>query len=236
MAIEAIFLDAAGTLIKPIRRVGESYALLAQPYGVEVPAAEITARFRSCFNSAPPLAFPNTPAPQLVERERHWWRDLVLRVFEPWAPFPRFDEYFTELFSYFACPEAWELYPEVLYTLDVLKKRGLVLDVLSNFDSRLSGILEELGAARYFEHIFVSSRIGYAKPAREIFHAALNVHALGAENIIHVGDSEEKDFRGALNAGLKAILLDRRADNATKTSGTVRTLDEILPHISVGSS
>jgi len=224
MAIEAIFLDAAGTLIKPIRRVGESYALLAQPYGVEVPAAEITARFRSCFNSAPPLAFPNTPAPQLVERERHWWRDLVLRVFEPWAPFPRFDEYFTELFSYFACPEAWELYPEVLYTLDALKKRGLVLDVLSNFDSRLSGILEGLGAARYFEHIFVSSRIGYAKPAREIFHAALNVHALGAENIIHVGDSEEKDFRGALDAGLKAILLDRSAQDAAKKSGAVRTL------------
>lgn len=235
MAIRAIFFDAAGTLIKPIRRVGESYALLAQHYGVEVSPADITARFRSCFNSAPPLAFRGTPPPELAERERQWWKELVLRVFDPWGPFPRFDEYFRKLFSYFARPDAWELYPEVLDTLIALKKNGLILDVLSNFDSRLSGILEGLGAAEYFDHIFVSSRIGYAKPAREIFHAALNTHALAAENIIHVGDSEEKDFCGALNAGLKAILLDRSADSTDKKSGIVRTLDEILPRINAGS-
>ena len=38
MAIKAIFFDAAGTLIKPARRVGETYAVLARKYGIEVSA------------------------------------------------------------------------------------------------------------------------------------------------------------------------------------------------------
>jgi len=204
---------------------------MARHYGVEASPSEITARFRSCFASAPPLAFPDAPRAGLPELECTWWKKLVQRVFEPWGPFPGFDDYFAELFSYFARPDAWELYPEVLETLATLKKRGLILDVISNFDSRLIGILEGLGACRYFDQIFISSRIGYAKPAREIFQAALDTHAVAAENIIHVGDSEEKDFRGAINAGFKAILIDRCSGPGTKPSCTIRTLKEIIPHV-----
>ena len=42
MAIKAIFFDAAGTLIKPARRVGETYAVLARKYCIEVSAAEVS--------------------------------------------------------------------------------------------------------------------------------------------------------------------------------------------------
>ena len=113
MAIKAIFFDAAGTLIKPARRVGETYAVLARKYGVEPSAAEITERFRLCFHSAPPLAFPGAPATRIEDLERAWWKELVRRVFEPWDGFQRFDDYFAELFAYFAQPDAWALYPEV---------------------------------------------------------------------------------------------------------------------------
>lgn len=228
MAIKAIFFDAAGTLIRPRRRVGESYALLAQRHGVEVSPPEITAKFRSCFDSAPPLAFPNAPSGKLADLERNWWRDLVQRVFETSERFPDFDAYFAELFSYFARPDAWELYPEVLKTLATLKERGLTLSVISNFDSRLAGILEGLGAGRCFDEIFISSRMGHAKPAREIFQAALDRHVVAAHEAVHVGDSEEKDFYGAVHAGLKAILVDRSDGVGSKPSLTVRTLNDIV--------
>ncbi|HEX9270649.1 MAG TPA: HAD family hydrolase, partial [Candidatus Binatia bacterium] len=159
MAIKAIFFDAAGTLIKPARRVGETYAVLARKYRIEVSAAEIAERFRLCFHSAPPLAFPGAPAARIEDLERAWWKDLVRRIFEPWDGFQRFDDYFAELFAYFAQPDAWTLYPEVAETLSALEKRSIVLSVISNFDSRLIGILEGLGAANWFEHIFVSSRV-----------------------------------------------------------------------------
>src|SRR5438093_13004471 len=178
MAIKAIFFDAAGTLIKPARRVGETYAVLARKYGIEVSAAEIAERFRLCFHSAPPLAFPGAPAARIEDLERDWWKDLVQRIFEPWDGFQRFDDYFAELFAYFAQPDAWTLYPEVAETLSALEKPGMVLSVISNFDSRLIGILEGLGAATWFEHLFVSSRVVYAKPDRQIFHTPLDRNSM----------------------------------------------------------
>lgn len=227
MAIKAIFFDAAGTLIKPARRVGETYAVLAQKYGVEPSAAEITERFRLCFHSAPPLAFPGTPATRIEDLERAWWKELVRRVFEPWDGFQRFDDYFAELFAYFAQPDAWALYPEVAETLPVLERRGLVLSVISNFDSRLIGILQGLGAAHWFEHILVSSRVGYAKPDRQIFHTALERHSLEAGDALHVGDSEEKDLLGANRAGLKGVLVERNGAGNSNLSPRITSLRSI---------
>jgi putative hydrolase of the HAD superfamily len=227
MAIKAIFFDAAGTLIKPARQVGETYAVLAQKYGVEPSAAEITERFRLCFHSAPPLAFPGTPAARIEDLERAWWRELVRRVFEPWDGVQRFDDYFAELFAYFAQPDAWALYPEVAETLPVLESRGLVLSVISNFDSRLIGILQGLGAAHWFEHIFVSSRVGYAKPDRQIFHTALERHSLEAGDALHVGDSEEKDLLGANRAGLKGVLVERNGAGNSNLSPRITSLRSI---------
>jgi putative hydrolase of the HAD superfamily len=209
MAIRAIFFDAAGTLIKPVRRVGESYALIARTYGIDASAAEIAKRFGQCFESAPPLAFPGANMGEIPTLEREWWKRLVERIFEPRGRFENFDDYFSELFAYFARPESWSLYPEALETLSALKERGFILDVISNFDSRLIHILDGLGVARYFQNIFISSHVGHAKPAREIFETALNRHGLAAESALHVGDGPESDLRGALNAGLRAILVDR---------------------------
>ena len=228
MAIKAIFFDAAGTLIKPARRVGETYAVLARKYGIEVSAAEIAERFRLCFHSAPPLAFPGAPAARIEDLERAWWKDLVRRIFEPWDGFQRFDDYFAELFAYFAQPDAWTLYPEVAETLSALEKRSIVLSVISNFDSRLIGILEGLGAAHWFEHIFVSSRVGYAKPDRQIFHTALERHSLKAGDALHVGDSEEKDLHGANKAGLKGVLVERNGASNSNLSPRITSLRGIL--------
>jgi putative hydrolase of the HAD superfamily len=229
MAIKAIFFDAAGTLIKPARRVGETYTVLAQKYGIEVSAAEIAERFRLCFHSAPPLAFPGAPATRIEDLERAWWKVLVRRIFEPWDEFQRFDDYFAELFAYFAHPNAWSLYPEVAETLSALEKRGMVLSVISNFDSRLIGILEGLGAAPWFEHIFVSSRVGYAKPDRQIFHTALERHSLKAGDALHIGDSEEKDLHGANKAGLKGVLVERNGEINSNLSPRITSLRGILP-------
>ncbi len=111
--IKAVFFDAAGTLIKPARRVGESYAAIAAKYGMAVTPAELFERFRICFDGAPPLAFPGAAAAEIEPLERQWWRQLVAQVFEPWGEFAAFDDFFDELFAYFARADAWLLYPEV---------------------------------------------------------------------------------------------------------------------------
>ena len=228
MAIKAIFFDAAGTLIKPARRVGETYTVLARKYGIEVSAADIAERFRLSFHSAPPLAFLGAPPTRIEDLERAWWKELVRRIFEPWDGFQRFDDYFAELFAYFAQPDAWTLYPEVPETLSALERRRMVLSVISNFDSRLIGILEGLGAAHWFEHIFVSSRVGYTKPDRQIFHTALERHSLKAGDALHVGDSEEKDLHGANKAGLKGVLVERNGESNSNLSPRITSLRGIF--------
>jgi putative hydrolase of the HAD superfamily len=228
MTISAIFFDAAGTLIKPARNVGESYARIAHNFGIDVAPSEISSRFRLCFAAAPPLAFPGAAAGDLQVLERNWWKHLVEHIFEPWGRFDGFDEYFSELFSYFAQPQSWTLYPEVRETLSALKKRGVILGVISNFDSRLVNILDGLGTAQYFADIIISSRVGHAKPAREIFDAAVKQHGVAAEAALHVGDSSDNDVRGAINAGLKGVLVDRDGDNEPQLFLRISSLRELL--------
>jgi putative hydrolase of the HAD superfamily len=209
MTIKAVFFDAAGTLMRTRAKVGETYARIAAQHGKTVSPADLAARFRVCFAAAPRLAFPGGAEESIRGLERHWWKDLVSEVFRPWAPFENFEAYFTELFDFFASHEAWVLYPEALDTLLELKRRGLILDVISNFDSRLIGILAGLGVRPLFEHVFLSSRVGYAKPDAEIFHAALRQHGLEPAEALHVGDNEVCDLQGANQAGLRAVLIDR---------------------------
>ena len=228
MTVKAIFFDAAGTLIKPARPVGQSYAIIAEKYGMSVSAHEINERFRTCFNTSPPLAFSPAPADPLEHLERRWWQDVVRRVFSPWERFERFDEYFAELFFYFSQPGAWTLYAEVKETLAILKSRGLLLAVISNFDSRLIGILDGLGVSDCFADIFISSRIGYAKPAPQIFHAALTRQNLAPHEAIHVGDNESCDVRGARNAGVHGILIDRSSHEKAHDFVRIKDLRELL--------
>jgi putative hydrolase of the HAD superfamily len=234
MSIKTVFFDAAGTLMRPVRPVGESYALVAGSYGMNVPAAEISARFRACFGSAPPLAFPDAENNGVQALERDWWRALVLRVFEPYGRFERFDAYFTELFAYFSRPDSWRLFPETEETLAALKRRGLKLAVISNFDSRLFGILEGLDVAREFESILISSHAGYAKPAPEIFRLALEHHQTKPEEALHVGDSVEKDAEGARGAGIHGVLLDRNAKLIGAGFPKIKNLTGLLPLVENG--
>lgn len=227
MPIKAVFFDAAGTLIKSARPVGESYASLAKRYGLEVLPGEITERFRACFSSTPPLAFPGAQTEDLQDLERRWWRELVRKIFEPYGHFDGFDDYFSNLFQYFSKPDSWSLYPEAREILSALKEQGYILDVISNFDSRLYGILEGLGIDFWFDSIVISSRVGYAKPAPEIFHAALRLHRLKPEEALHVGDSPDKDAAGARSAGLLGVLVDRNGRSAPEAAPRIQNLREL---------
>jgi putative hydrolase of the HAD superfamily len=230
--LKAVFFDAAGTLIETARPVGAVYASMARRYGMEVPIPELAARFRACFASASPLAFPDAPSDEIATLERRWWNNLVQAIFEPYGQFTRFDDYFSSLFEHFSNPHAWRLYPETEATLVALKRAGFTLGVVTNFDSRVLGILEGLGIASCFDSISLSSRVGYAKPAPEIFHAALALHGLEAEQAMHVGDSLLHDVQGAAAAGIKAVLVDRRQRGGAGAHFRVQSLAQVIPVVS----
>jgi putative hydrolase of the HAD superfamily len=83
------------------------------------------------------------------------------------------------------------------------------LAVISNFDSRLRFILQHLGISNYFSYIFISSELGADKPDPEIFRRALKIMQLNADEVLHVGDDPERDWKAAKAAGLLVFRLDR---------------------------
>ncbi len=227
--LKAVFFDAAGTLFTVNGSVGEIYARLARDHGKEVSVADLEAGFRRCFATAPPMAFPGASPARVLVLEKQWWRDLVQSVFAPLGPFPRFADYFEELFACFARANAWRLYPETVETLVALKVRGLHFGVISNFDSRLFALLDGLGLAHFFDTVVISTQAGAAKPQAAIFIQALAHHGLQPDEALHVGDSYEADVVGAQGAGLTPVLVDRRdRDQGTDGYRRVKSLAEIV--------
>ena len=72
-------------------------------------------------------------------------------------------------------------------------------------------ILERFGLAEYFERQYYSDEVGAYKPMKEIFIKPLSEFRINPDEAVHVGDSFFEDFRGALDAGLHAVLISRRS-------------------------
>ena len=66
-----------------------------------------------------------------------------------------------------------------------------------------------LGLAETLDFVVTSADLRAEKPDRAIFERALFRAGAAAEESVHVGDHLERDVRGALNAGMRAILVDR---------------------------
>ncbi|HEY8461733.1 MAG TPA: HAD-IA family hydrolase [Blastocatellia bacterium] len=228
--VKVVFFDAVGTLIETRYGVGEIYSRVAREFGFEAEPRILQQNFARSFRLQPPLAFPaGTPEAASAELEKDWWRNLVRDVFGGLGPFPRFEEFFVEVFERFRGREFWHVYDDVEPALAELKGRGLKQGVISNFDSRLYDVLRACGLDRFFDSVHVSTRVGAAKPDPAIFQAALNYHSVDARLALHVGDSLREDYEGAASAGLNAVLLDRDggfAENAPAIR--ITTLEQIV--------
>ena len=75
-----------------------------------------------------------------------------------------------------------------------------------------------------------SSDVGYMKPHRRIFEAALDQLGVAAERSIYVGDRIDKDVRGAARLGMKTILMIRNGHlprGRVRPNHIVRALSEV---------
>ncbi|MFN0123820.1 MAG: HAD-IA family hydrolase [Blastocatellia bacterium] len=229
-SINTIFFDAGGTLFEVRGNVGAVYRETALRYGIDAGAARLQAGFLTQFRAQPPLAFPRGLAPAvLLQREKKWWRELVAAVFAEQSQAPGFADFFDDVYEQFRGAAAWRLYEDVAPALARLRARGYRLAVVSNFDTRLDDLLRELDLTRYFEAVYLSTRMGAAKPDPLIFQAALADLGVPPACALHVGDSLREDIHGAMAAGVQAVLIDRTATNDhTDTSyRRIRRFDEL---------
>ncbi len=226
----AVLFDAVGTLFHLSGRVGDIYARLASAHGLKVDAERLERAFHARMQDA--------GAP-LDDNAYDWWRAMVTRVFEderdnrdPWTPSQAaFDAFFDDAYAYFGSAGPWSLYPDARETLAAIASRDIALATVSNFDVRLDAVLESLGIRGYFDRVVIPAHVGHAKPHVAIFRHALEVLGVEAANAVHVGDSIIDDVDGATQAGIRAILIDRRGgSHRDKNAITiVESLNELAP-------
>ncbi|HWH11565.1 MAG TPA: HAD-IA family hydrolase [Solirubrobacteraceae bacterium] len=125
-------------------------------------------------------------------------------------------------------------YPDAAGALRGLRERGVRLVVLSNWDISLHDVLGACGLAELVDGVICSAEQGVAKPAPEIFRAALRLAGVPAELALHVGDSYAEDVLGARSAGIEPILIVRAPGDGGLLSsheqhppGDVRTIESL---------
>ena len=198
MRIKAVSFDVAGTLIEPWPSVGHIYAEVGEAHGLgRLDPSRLDGAFLGAWKTKGSFVY-----------SRDAWFDLVSKIFSAVVPTQIDQLLFDALWGRFESPDVWRIFPEVGSTLDALKARGLRLAIVSNWDERLVPLLRNLGLIGYFEQILVSAEVGFHKPDREIFYELTRRMGMGAETILHVGDSEEEDYKGATRAGLKAMRVE----------------------------
>lgn len=204
--IKIISFDAADTLIKLTKSIGEHYSFLAAKYGVIAKPEMIDQSFKKVFASMPPLN-------EKGQKDFEWWKQVIAQTFEnlgfTQASFNNFEDFAQKLYAELAQNNAWVVYDDVEPTLEYLKSLNLPMVVFSNFDERLFKILQDLNLGFYFKQIVCSTQIGYAKPDPKAFIKLAQICETKPQQILHIGDSFENDYLGALRADFQALYLNR---------------------------
>ena len=197
-AVRAVTIDAAGTLLRPYPSVGATYAEVLRKHGASADGVEVEKRFRRAF------AEVRSNQVSFIGEEQFFWREVVRLSVEGLCPEEELGAVFTELWELYATGEVWKPAEGAAETLGVLRERGLRLALLSNNDSRVRNVLDDLGLSSCFDDLLLSSELGLEKPDAAIFRKAEEVLAVDPSEALHLGDSLKADVEGALFAGWRA--------------------------------
>ncbi len=217
--IEWVVFDAVGTTIFPDPPLHMAYHRIGRKHGSAITPVEASRRFKDAFGAAP-RSLETSP-----EREREFWRSLVGQVIPDCTDAARC---FDELWKHFAAPTSWGVYADLDETLAGLRERGLGIAIASNFDERLHEVCAGHPDLASIETRFISSEVGWKKPARQFFEAIVARLGVSADRLLMVGDSLNDDVLAARQAGLQAIHLNRGGNASAEQIGS---LDELLERI-----
>lgn len=229
--IRAVFFDAGHTLLHAAPSIGHVYQRVAREFGVEIEPPE---RFTELLG---PIFRKHMPAGSAASNEQDFalWRTVTLEMHDRMPEFRgvNFDAWFEALHERFGRGEVWSMYDDVPPVLSELRERGLKLGIVSNWDTRLRRIVRETGVEALVDFVKISCEVGWRKPNRAIFDAALSAADVKPHEALHVGDLYPEDVVGAHGAGLRPVMIVRR--DGVLDAGervpftTIHSLEELIP-------
>jgi putative hydrolase of the HAD superfamily len=210
-----VLFDAGETLFGPRESFGATYARVLGPMGIEAEAAVFENALREVWDGLNRVVPPGADRYRFFEGgEDGYWLRVARGTIERARGGPitssLADAALRRLRAAFREPESWEVFPDVVPALALLRGRGVRMGIVSNWDSRLPDVLRMLDLDSFFDAVVVSHLEGIEKPNPEIFRRAVVKLRGSPEQTLHVGDVPELDLEGARAAGIHAVLVDRR--------------------------
>ena len=170
MQVEALFVDAAGTLMRPREPVGVTYARFARRRGHDADPVVVDARFRAALRGA-------------TQRQRGdgraYWSEVVAASVGVDDP-----ALFEELYEWYGLRRAWWIDVDALRALSALARQGIRLGIISNWDRRLRLLYERFALERLFSALICSAELGVEKPDPWIFRTACRTLGVSPKNEI----------------------------------------------------
>lgn len=107
----------------------------------------------------------------------------------------------------------WSLFPDVNEFFD--RHSALRIAIVTNGQAQQQRAkVRAVGLTDKVHGFVISEEVGASKPAAEIFHSACQAIGVAPTDCLCIGDSLQLDIRGAENAGIPAILIDRQGMHA----------------------
>ena len=205
MTIPCVVFDAVGTLIHPKQPVAQTYAGVGRDHGSKLTEAQIEESFSRAFGEAT----KSRKTLQTNEKTEHnFWHEVVCAVFHD-VPTAKRKGILTELWSHFGTSAAWNIFDDVLATLDHLREEEVTIAVGSNFDRRLHTVCDGLGISNLVDRTFDSASLGHNKPSPHFFQHIQSELGYRPQQLVMVGDDRHADVDGAISSRWNAIWVNR---------------------------
>ena len=116
-------------------------------------------------------------------------------------------------------PTKKKLFPYTVEILEYLKNKNYKMHLVTNgFESVQHNKLRESKLTNYFEQVITSEASNSLKPNKEIFDYALQKAGAVLGESIMIGDNQDADIQGGINAGMDTIFV-----NHLKVAPTVKS-------------
>src|SRR5207247_4326578 len=185
---------------------GEGYRAFCARYGMEADPAKFEAAVASAASLLDGPEETQYDAGIFVQYTRHIIEQMGGRG-------ARIDDCAREIYAEWAACQHFELYDDVPAVFRDLSAAGIRLGLISNSHRCLASFQSHFELQGLISATVSSSDHGFMKPHPSIFSAALQLLGVAPSEAVMVGDSVRQDIEGALNVGMRAILLNR-GDNA----------------------
>lgn len=201
----------------------ENFINIARKFNMEPDEDEVKRAFTYSDN----YFMKNRPG-VLGRQPKEFYMEFLAVMFAYLHLDPDIREFYDTLFREHPPRKEWRLYDETIPFLEKLRKSGMKIGLLSNWDLGARDILDKIGITKYFDSIVISSEIGIEKPSKEAFSHSLNELRVNSEEAFYVGDNYFDDVKGGNKVGLKVFLINRTDKQSPYKEGDYIEINSLM--------